>query len=142
MGYYDNVKDSVRDNGNDTDEDDSGDMSDRFSTLKEEAQKTSPEEEEGDDTPIEILEDGLEQEPKNSKQGRSSSPDRGQRDRTSSGDTQGSRHQNRKETGSTETPDQKGSRNSSTDSEEIVKRLDRIIEQNEKMIEILESFGR
>lgn len=52
MGYYDSVKDSV---GGDGQENDAS-----YDTLKEQADDNQNEEDEGDDTPIEVLEEGLE----------------------------------------------------------------------------------
>jgi len=95
MNYYDNVKDTVR-NSKST----SGGS---FDTLKEAAEESV--DEEGDDTPIEVLEEG------------------GLREKTSSNN-----EQEQETTGS------------SVNSSSLEKKLDRIIEQNDKMIEILESF--
>lgn len=121
MNYYDNVKDTVK--GKDSSNSDAS-----FDTLKEEAGKTDVEadEEKGDDTPIEVLEDGglREQKTNSSSKNRSSS-------------------KSSKKSGSSSNPfngNSSGSE-SSTDISSLEQRLDRIIEQNERMIEILESFA-
>lgn len=98
-----------------------------FDTLKEAAQEESNSEG-GDDTPIEVLEeDGLSrQSPKNNdrNQKQQSSRDQG-RERKSS------QAQNQESTGDLDSADLSG----------LEERLDKIIEQNARMIEVLESFG-
>jgi len=131
MGYYDSVKDSVKDN---KDTDSSSKKSGRqkkqtstgsgggFGTLKKAAQEESEEKEESgnDDTPIEVLEEGLEQ--RNTGSASPTGRSQGSSVETSSGNTQ---------TASAAQVSGSG----------LEEKLDKIIEQNAKMIEILESFG-
>lgn len=130
MSYYDNVKDNVRDGGSTEDDDKSSNAS--FDTLKEAAEETSEqedEEEKGDNTPIEVLEEGgLEERPAGSSnqqktQDRSAQRSQSQGENTGSGQGSGN------------------PLTQSSDNSGLEQKLDRIIEQNEKMIEILESFG-
>jgi hypothetical protein len=117
MGYYDSVKDSVK-------EDERGANSAKggnFDTLKENAEKnTKPEEEKGDDTPIEVVEEG------------------GIKKDTQ--DNQERKHSTGEESNSSE-ENPFTSSEGSTDTSSIESKLDKLIEQNNKMIEILESFG-
>lgn len=129
ISYYDNVKDDV---------DDSNDSSKpNFDTLREAAQEnTEPEDErEGDNTQIEILEEGLQ---------------RRKRGQTTSGSSQNSMNSS----GSTVTESSmgessanpmtsasSGSESSDPQNPAIEEKLDKLIEQNERIIEVLESFG-
>lgn len=127
MNYYDNVKDAVKDDDNDK-SNNSGLNSASFDTLKEEAEKTDvePDEEKGDDTPIEVLEDGgLSEQPPGRSQGAQSSVSNNGSESNANPFTGGS-----KESGG-----------SNQDLSSLEQKLDRIIEQNDKMIQILESFG-
>jgi len=134
------VKDSVKNNGNSEDDESSGSNASEgnFDTLKQAAQETAEEEQEGDDTPIEVLEeDGLSRE----------SPKRKQQKRTQTE----KKHQARQEPQRQENQVQRSSKRESASKEKhsevsqdlsgIEDRLDRIIDQNARMIEILESFG-
>lgn len=115
MSYYDNVKDNVK--GKKTNS--AGAPS--FDTLKEAAEETSVEEEESnssDDTPIEVLEEGGLRDRNQSNQNQSSSS------QTSSGQSQ-----------STQQSVQE------TDLSSVEEKLDKMIEQNQKIIDVLESFG-
>jgi len=115
MSYYDNVKDDIKKKG----EGDTNEAS--CDTLKEAAQEEKSEEEKANDTPIEVLEEG------------------------------GLRQQDKKEEGSKdeqrESREKKSSEpsgnplNDSSENPEIEQKLERIIEQNDRMIEILESFA-
>jgi hypothetical protein len=108
MAYYDKVKDSVK-----GDEEQGSGAS--FDTLKEKAEENPNEENEDDDTPIEVVaEGGIEKKPKE-----------------------------KEESSEKTNPFNSSSEDQveSVDSEGIEQRLDKIIEQNKKMIEILESFG-
>ncbi len=127
MGYYDEVKKNVRREAQDN-EASSDSSKPSFSKLKEAAQETEPDEEEGDDTEIEVVDEGLERN-KNTSGSRSGN----------SG-TSGSSPGGNPLTGSSESEGQTGSE-SSVNFGEVAEKLDRIIEQNERMIEILESFG-
>lgn len=120
MGYYDNVKDDVK-GSNDS-------SKPNFDTLRKAAEETteSADEREGDDTDIEVLEDGLER-----GSGKSSSSGMKELD---SGDASQNTKKAKNEATSTET-------NVSADMSGVEEKLDRIIEQNQRMIEILESFG-
>lgn len=146
MSYYDNVKDSVKDN------DDTGKPN--FETLRKAAQETSEEEDDqkGDGTEIEVLdENGLNKVSSNSQK----------RSQTSRQNSQPSQAQNHSQTGQPEKQQarkqeqaqrsqarrsqqrnvsQKSSP-SDVDLSSLEEKLDTIIDQNERMIEILESFG-
>lgn len=122
MGYYDSVKDSVRENNSKNEAAGGG----NFDTLKEKAEETSEEEDNGDDTPIEVLEeDGLSQENPNKQ---------GKRKKGSKSSDSGSNPLTDSNSGS-ETE-------SSQDLSSLEEKMDKMIEQNRKMIEILESFGQ
>lgn len=120
MGYYDNVKDDVK-GSNDS-------SKPNFDTLRKAAEETteSADEREGDDTDIEVLEDGLER-----GSGKSSSSGMKELDSGDSGQTTG------------KTKDKSASKEAdvSADMSGVEEKLDTIIEQNQRMIEILESFG-
>jgi len=125
MGYYDSVKDSVRENNKENTGSSAGGGS--FDTLKENAEKTSEEENKGDDTPIEVLEeDGLKRENPNK-----------QEEKTVSSNESGS-------TGSNPLTSSGSSSEGevSQDLSSLESKMDKLIEQNERMIEILESFGQ
>lgn len=127
ISYYDNVKDSVKE------KDDTGKPN--FETLRKAAEEHSEDEEEkeGDGTSIEVLEDGLkdreqvyqekEQKKQSSEKQQQSQSDTRDKANPLTSDSGGS--------GSTAEMDTSG----------IEQKLDRIIEQNQRMIEILESFG-
>lgn len=149
MSYYDNVKDNVQGKGGDDD------SSNQFESLKEAAEETSnePDEEKGDDTPIEVLEeDGL-SETAPSKQRKKSQSSGGQE--RSRGKERSQSQASRKSSRSTSKSDNASQSQSSgnpmtgshssaganNDFSGLEEKLDRIIEQNERMIEILESFG-
>jgi|AntDeeMinimDraft_6_1070357.scaffolds.fasta_scaffold00008_42 hypothetical protein len=113
MSYYDNVKDNVKDKKTNS----AGAPS--FDTLKEAAEETSVDEEEkADETPIEVLEDG------------------GLRENNSS------QSQNTQQTNPQSSVSQASGSSSSVDMSSIEQKLDRMIEQNQKIIEVLESFGQ
>lgn len=169
MGYYDNVKDSVED-------EDSRDKA-NFESLRQAAEETSEEEKEGDDTDIEVLEEGISkdapgktQKEKQKQQqqetgdagGKSGSeglmPSSGSSDAqdsskqsstgstgssltTGSGSGSSSSPGSGMGSGSTSTSGSTASGPVSGDMESIEEKLDRIIEQNDRMIRILESFG-
>jgi hypothetical protein len=142
MGYYDNVKDNVRNKsrngGSGSSENSSGSSgssgSGNFETLKEAASEEDEEEQQGDDTPIEVLEeDGLRKEtPSGSSDGTSESRSE------STPNTDGNplkKNQNKDQaSGSSET-------SSTGDFSELERKLDKIIEQNDEMIRILRSFA-
>lgn len=115
MGYYDSVKDDIKKN-----ESNKSSGGGSFDTLKESAeQNTKPDEQKGDDTPIEVVgEDRIQP------------SDPGQENRKEkTSDT-------REEASEPEGNPFKGGQAS-----EIEEKLDKMIEQNQRMIEILESFG-
>jgi hypothetical protein len=124
MGYYDSVKDSVKDQERGENSAKGG----NFDTLKEKAQETSEEEQEADDTPIEVVDKGgisrdTPSQDKESSQEESSSSDRsGQSD---------SKDENPFSSDGSGSADMSG----------VEEKLDKIIEQNQRMIEVLESFG-
>ena len=125
ISYYDNVKDNVENKG--------GASGGNFDTLKRAAEKHSEEEKEekqkGDGTSIEILEDGL-------------SRQRQQTQRTQSSQEQS---QSGSESSSSSNPltnnSSDGSQSVDADMSGVEDKLDKIIEQNQRMIDILESFG-
>lgn len=124
MGYYDNVKDDIKDKGSGS----SGGSN--FDTLKKAAEETSgePEEEKGDDTPIEVLEEGgLGQRPSKQK---SQQPSQQKQQ-----EIQPRQRSGQQDTGSTDAA------TAEADLSGLEDKLDRIIQQNDRMIEILESFG-
>lgn len=137
MGYYDSVKDSVRDSGDDKESDSSSGSEageGNFDTLVEAAQKTSNEddEEKGDDTPIEVLEeDGLRK-----RRSRDEKQNQEQRKERKSRKRKDQKQQKRE-------PDKRESkaRENGKDFSGIEEKLEKIIEQNSRMIEILEGFG-
>ncbi|MFB6114940.1 MAG: hypothetical protein ABEK04_01505 [Candidatus Nanohalobium sp.] len=145
MGYYDNVKDSIREENDESSEEESSDsssgISGNFDTLREAAEETEVEDDEGGDgTPIEVLEeDGLKKEaPSQSK-----NKQRGQKQPGSQRQQQQSRKQTQaNNTGSEASSTQNSSGQAlSGDTSDLEDKLDKIIEQNSRMIEILESFG-
>jgi hypothetical protein len=97
---YDSFKNSVKDSSS------KGSSTPDFKTLKEEAQENTSEDNDGDNTPIELPEDGL---------SRSNNTDNS--DGNQSGD------------------------NSGVGSPALEEKMDRLIEQNDRIIQILESFG-
>lgn len=118
MGYYDEVKENVRSEASDSAKS-SGSSGPSFDKLKEAAQDTDPEEEEGDDTEIEVVgEDRIES-----------------RSQTKSVSNEGSRKESLSDDNeiTKETVD--------IESSELSEKLDKLIEQNDRIIEILESFG-
>lgn len=129
MGYYDNVKDDVKES-DDT-------SKPNFDTLRKAAEESSESEEEreGDDTDIEILEDGLNRD----SSGNSSSSgltELGAEDSSDSSASEAASSEKTRERSAAST-----SSNVSADTSGIEEKLDKIIEQNERMIDILESFG-
>lgn len=123
MSYYDNVKDNVQDKKNGASNKPS------FDTLKEEAEKTSVDEDEdnsNEDTPIEVLEEGGLRKQQSSQQ---------------NSQQQSSQHN----TGSQ--PQQNSSKDPAPPSQDvdmssIEEKLDKMIKQNQRIIEVLESFGQ
>ena len=127
MSYYDNVKDSVKDEKKEAKSSSNGGGgggSGNFSTLKEEAEK-NVNKDESDDTPIEVLEEG-------GLSSGSSSP--GARSNSGSGSSGNPMTQS--------SGNSTGSQVENIDSSGIEEKLDKIIEQNARMIEVLESFGQ
>jgi hypothetical protein len=118
MGYYDSVKDDVKNKTSSSDG-----KAGNFDTLKQNASEETEQKE--DDTPIEVLDEGLE----NPRRQRSES-------KSSTSESSGS-------SGSGFPPanESEESKKVSTDTSGLEEKLDRIIEQNARMIEILESFG-
>jgi hypothetical protein len=123
MGYYDSVKDSIKDQERGENSAKGG----NFDTLKENAQEnTNSDDEKGDDTPIEVVDkDGVSRQ----SPGKTSSQQRDSSGSNSSG-----------QEGSGDNPFTSES-SGSADMSGVEDKLDKIIEQNQKMIEILESFG-
>lgn len=96
---YDSFKNSVKDSSG------KGSSTPDFKTLKEEAQENTSEDNDGDNTPIELPEDGL------------------------------SRSKN------TDDGDGRSEDDSGVGSPALEEKMDRLIEQNDRIIQILESFG-
>lgn len=110
MSYYDNVKDSVSNKG---EKNQTSGAAPSFDTLKEAAEENDDEEEEkADDTPIEVLEEG------------------GLKQQKSSSKSQNNNNQN-------QAPSQPQTAKQDSNIEE---KLDKLIEQNEEIIEVLKSF--
>ncbi|MFB6209081.1 MAG: hypothetical protein ABEJ56_02985 [Candidatus Nanohaloarchaea archaeon] len=114
MSYYDNVKDDIKNQG------DSDENTASFDTLKQAAQEEKSDEEKANDTPIEVLEEG------------------GLSKREASQGKQKSREKAKQEKEEIKQPVEK---NREANSSGIEEKLDRIIEQNDRMIEILEGFS-
>lgn len=140
INYYDNVKDSVRDDG-------SGNSA-NFETLRKAAEEESEEEREGDDTEIEVLKDGIDDRKQQVESSgveeigdepQETGSDQPAGNTTPSDQSTGSASQT-SPTGSASPTATSGSSNSQ-DLSSLEDKLDRIIEQNDRMIEILESFG-
>jgi hypothetical protein len=155
MGYYDNVKDSIRDENSEKDSKDEQEASGsdsssspgpgNFDTLREAAEETEVEEDEGgDDTPIEVLEeDGLKKE-KPSGAGQSQKQEVKRSGKASQQESQVQRKEKSTVKQKSSQPQRQDSRpeNSvSGDTSDLEGKLDKIIEQNSRMIEILEGFG-
>ena len=130
MSYYDNVKDNIRTKNKKKKEKEGDKMTGNFDSLREAAEQTE-DNEEGDDTPIEVLEeDGLSTEsPKKRKQ-------KQERQRTQENNEQ-------------ETNPLKNNAQNSNSSEKnvqnvnlssIEEKMDKMIEQNDELIRILRSF--
>lgn len=135
MSYYDNIKDNVKKQAasNSSGSSKSSSAGGNFDTLKEAASETEPDEEKGDDTPIEVLEeDGLSRNPKRN---------------NDKNKTNSSQKRNSSSSGSSGNPfkdgeDEENSVNSgNTDLSVVEDKLDTIIDQNQKLIEILQSFA-
>lgn len=122
MSYYDNVKDNVKDKKSGASNKPS------FDTLKEAAEETSVEDEEenaNDDTPIEVLEEGgLRKETSSQQQSQSKTSNQTRSQASSGGSTNVSQE------------------NRNVDMSSVEQKLDKLIEQNQKIIEVLESFGQ
>lgn len=133
MGYYDNVKENVRKESasSSSGSSSSADSGGNFDTLKKAASETDPDENEGDDTPIEVLEeDGLSRNPK-----RDSSESRDESRSDDSGES----------IESSDNPfnsDSEGSESVEADLSNLEDKLDTIIDQNEELIKILKSFAQ
>lgn len=117
MGYYDSVKDDVENKNSSS----KGESGGNFDTLKKNASEETEQEE--DDTPIEVLDEGLE----NQRRRKKSS----QKNKNSISDG----------SGFPPASDDSDSNTVSADTSGLEAKLDKIIEQNARMIEILESFG-
>ncbi len=145
MGYYDNVKENVKkqaaDNSSGSSKSSSkasgGSGSGNFDTLKKAASETEPDEEKGDNTPIEVLEeDGLQKNPKREKKSSNSgsSGQKGNSKETSSEDSSGNPFKDKNSS------NKEGGESVEADLSGVEDKLDTIIEQNQELIEILRSF--
>ena len=118
MGYYDSVKDDIK-NKSSSDKAESGG---NFDTLKKNASEETEQEE--DDTPIEVLDEGLDNQRSRKKKSSEKNTD------SSSGGS-----------GFPPASNDSNEKSFSADASGLEEKLDKIIEQNARMIEILESFG-
>lgn len=129
MGYYDNVKENVKEQAADNSSGSSGNSGGNFDTLKKAASETEPEEEKGDDTPIEVLEeDGLSRNPKRSESSNSSGKQETSRESEDQNPFNGSENSN--------------SGSADVDMSSVEDKLDTIIEQNQELIKVLKSFAQ
>ena len=133
MGYYDSVKENVKKQATDSTSGSSESSGGNFDTLKKAASETEPDEEKGDDTPIEVLEeDGLSRNPKR---------------RQNSSDSEGKRNDSKKSSDSSSGNPFKdkntgtGEKTAETDLSSVEDKLDTIIEQNQELINVLKSFA-
>lgn len=115
MGYYDSVKDDIK-NKSSSDKAESGG---NFDTLKKNASEETEQEE--DDTPIEVLDEGLDNQRRRKKKSSKKNTD--------------------SSSGGSGFPPASNEKSVSADASGLEEKLDKIIEQNARMIEILESFG-
>jgi hypothetical protein len=115
MGYYDSVKDDIK-NKSSSDKAESGG---NFDTLKKNASEETEQEE--DDTPIEVLDEGLDNQRRRKKKSSEKNTD--------------------SSSGGSGFPPASNEKSVSADTSGLEEKLDKIIEQNARMIEILESFG-
>lgn len=130
MSYYDSVKDNIRDKKKQEKEDSGDKMTGNFDSLKEAAQE-NPNEDEGDDTPIEVLEeDGISTESPSRKKQKEKQKQQKKDQRSTNPLKQNTENESAK------------SSNSQTDLSEVEDKLDRIIEQNDELIDILRSFAQ
>lgn len=158
MGYYDNVKDSIRDENSEKDGDsDSGSKASdsgksggmgagNFDTLREAAEETEVEDDEGgDDTPIEVLEeDGLRKETSSGKTAQGQKQEvkgRGKASQESSGGQRKEKGNIEQKSSQSRSQGSRPENSVSGDTSELEDKMDKIIEQNARMIEILEGFG-
>jgi hypothetical protein len=123
MGYYDSVKDDVKNKNKSS----SGDGKGNFDTLKQNASEET-EQKKDDDTPIEVLDEGLDN-------------SRRRRQKKSSSSSSNSGSNSSDGSGFPPADEENESKAVSADTSGLEQKLDKIIEQNAKMIEILESFG-
>lgn len=132
MGYYDSVKDSIKEQNQKSQETKQEDQdnsksennmksngSGGFGTLKEAASQETKNTE-SDDTDIEVLEEGLKQKKQTD---------------TSQRRNKSRNVENKSSTGNSESVQ-------TADTSNLEEKLDKIIEQNARMIEVLESFGK
>lgn len=127
MGYYDSVKENVKKQATDSTSGSSESSGGNFDTLKKAASETEPDEEKGDDTPIEVLEeDGLSKNP------------RRKHTEKSSGNSNSNPF---KDGGSSQESSRENSSAGGNDLSSVEDKLDTIIEQNQELIEILRSFA-
>lgn len=142
MGYYDNVKDNVRNKsrngGSGSDENSSGSSggsgAGNFETLREAASEEDEEDQQGDDTPIEVLEeDGLRKERPSGNSG-GNSQKRSESTPSTEGNPLKNDQENNQGSGGSEPQ-------TSADLSGLEQKLDKIIEQNDEMIRILRSFA-
>ena len=145
MGYYDNVKENVKKQAADNSPGSSGSSSTssvggNFDTLKKAASETEPEDEKGDDTPIEVLEeDGLQRNPKRKESKSTESKNKRRESQEPSGEENYNSSSNPfkdKSNGDAE------SQSTEANLSGIEDRLDTIIEQNQELIEILRGFAK
>lgn len=128
MSYYDNVKENIRSGNTQEKDGEDGKVSGNFDSLREAAEQTS-DEEKGDDTPIEVLEeDGI----------RTESPKKQQQRNEQKEDKK--ENTNPLKQRSDTVNDEASESSVQADLSGIEEKMDRMIEQNDELIRILRSF--
>lgn len=138
MSYYDNVKDNIRSNKKEKKEKEGDTVTGNFDSLREAAEETSEEEGEGDDTPIEVLEeDGLSTESPKKREQKQKRQKKQRKEIQPRNNTQETNPLKNK--GSNESVDNKSKR-LEADLSSLEEKMDKMIEQNDELIKILRSF--
>lgn len=139
MSYYDNVKDNIRTKNKEKKEENGDTVTGNFDSLKEAAeQNDNNDEEEGDDTPIEVLEeDGLSTEAPKKREKKQNSQKNNERgidqDKQETSDRNPLKEKSRSENSSQ-------SNEAEVDLSGLEEKMDKMIEQNDELIRILRSF--
>jgi len=139
LSYYDNVKDNIRTKNKEKKEENGDTVTGNFDSLKEAAeQNDNNDEEEGDDTPIEVLEeDGLSTEAPKKREKKQNSQKNNERgidqDKQETSDRNPLKEKSRSENSSQ-------SNEAEVDLSGLEEKMDKMIEQNDELIRILRSF--